>query len=166
VTVRRAGRGAGELAVRAARVTDEAQLVALWSEAEALHARLAPRYFRRAVPPLDEVRVATAGDESGALLVADRGGRVVGFVHIKLYDTPPVPSLAPRRRALVEGIAVAEGVRRRGVGRRLMVEAAAWSRARGAEELLLTVWAENRRAERFYRALGYRPVSRVLGRTL
>jgi ribosomal protein S18 acetylase RimI-like enzyme len=91
---------------------------------------------------------------------------VVGLVCLALYDTPPAPSLAPRRRAMVEEIVVARGARRAGVGRALMEAAARWSRGRGAEELLLTVWADNRAAERFYRAIGYRPVSRVLGRPL
>lgn len=152
--------------MRAAAAGDEAELVLLWAQVEALHARIAPRFFRAAPPPVERVRQAIAAGGEHGLLVAERDGRVVGLVSLQLYDTPPGPSLAPRRRAMVEEIVVEKAARRGGVGRALMDAAAAWSGARGAEELLLTVWAENRAAERFYRAIGYRPVSRVLGRAL
>jgi ribosomal protein S18 acetylase RimI-like enzyme len=70
--------------------------------------------------------------------------------------------MVPRRRAHIEDLVVAGGMRRRGVGRRLMRAAAAWARTRGAGQLVLTVWAGNRDAARFYRALGYSELSRVL----
>jgi ribosomal protein S18 acetylase RimI-like enzyme len=43
-----------------------------------------------------------------------------------------------------------------------MAEAAAWARAHGAAELVLTVWAGNADAEAFYQRLGYRVLSQVM----
>jgi ribosomal protein S18 acetylase RimI-like enzyme len=153
--------------VRMARPGDRVSLTRLWTEVAELHARLLPGFFRRS----DELagEVARAVEETGAnrtVLVAELGGALAGFAHVALYDTPRSPSLSPCRRAQVEAIAVAAGMRRRGIGRLLMEEASTWGRARGAAQLLLTVWAGNEEAEAFYRALGYRSLNQVLGRDL
>jgi GNAT superfamily N-acetyltransferase len=47
-----------------------------------------------------------------------------------------------------------------------MQAATEWARDKGASQLLLTVWAGNDEAERFYAALGYRTISQVLGSDL
>jgi len=80
-------------------------------------------------------------------------------------DTPWDPSMTPRRRAHVEIIVVDEAHRRAGIGARLMTEASRWARGRGAVEVVLTVWTDNREAERFYETLGYEPIARVLRRS-
>jgi GNAT superfamily N-acetyltransferase len=61
---------------------------------------------------------------------------------------------------------VAPDRRRTGCGQRLLHECQAWAKKAGATQLVLTVWAGNTEAEQFYAALGYRPVSYVLGTTL
>jgi GNAT superfamily N-acetyltransferase len=166
--------GAPSFRIRPARPGDRALLLGLWAEADALHARLSPGYFRRTGDQEErEVRAgrievlrraADALDE--ALLVAESGdgaAQALGFVHVHLYDTPDNLTMVRARRAHVDSVVVSASVRRRGCGTALMSEAAAWARRRGASELLLTVWEGNRAAERFYAELGYRPVSRVLG---
>jgi ribosomal protein S18 acetylase RimI-like enzyme len=135
---------------------------------DTLHARLLPGYFRR--PPEElparsraEVeRLLRSPDDR--LRVAELAGEVVGLCHAQVYDTPPQPALTPRRRTHLDSLVVAAHARRRGVGRRLVDDAAAWGRARGASELVLTVWAGNEAAERFYAALGFRSVNTVLAR--
>jgi ribosomal protein S18 acetylase RimI-like enzyme len=91
---------------------------------------------------------------------------VIGAVALRIFDTPDDPAMVPRRRAHVETLVVDRRHRRGGVGRRLMEAAAAWARARGAVEVVLTVWSGNREAEAFYRRLGYDVLSRVLHQPL
>jgi ribosomal protein S18 acetylase RimI-like enzyme len=158
--------------VRPARAADRDALHLLWDEAEALHARLQPRFFRvekKSGEQLERTirltRILAARDE--ALLVAvDDEKAVCGLLHVQLYDTPPSALMVPARRGHLEDLVVAKKYRRRGCGRALMEAGAAWARARGATELLLTVWAGNARAERFYKKLGYRRLSQVLGTAL
>jgi ribosomal protein S18 acetylase RimI-like enzyme len=150
------------IAVRRARAEDEAALRGLWRELDALHARLQPGFFRAGARAPASL-AAVLADPSRALLVADADGVVAGALEVRLYDTPRHPQQLPRRRAYVEDLAVIAARRRRGIGRALMEAAAEWARARGAEELLLTVWAGNRAAAAFYERLGYRAVSRLLG---
>jgi ribosomal protein S18 acetylase RimI-like enzyme len=135
---------------------------------DTLHARLLPGYFRRpaaeAAPRsrAEVERILRAPDER--LRVAARVGEVIGLCHAQVYDTPPQPALTPCRRTHIDSLIVAPHAQRAGVGRRLVDDAAAWGRGRGASELVLTVWAGNEAAERFYAALGFRSVNTVLAR--
>lgn len=72
----------------------------------------------------------------------------------------------PRRWAVVETLVVRDDRRRRGVGRALLEAAHAWAGARGLKEVQLNLWEVNAEARSFYEALGYRTLSRKLGRSL
>jgi diamine N-acetyltransferase len=74
--------------------------------------------------------------------------------------------MVPRRRAHVETLIVNARQRRRGIGRRLLVTAAEWAKARAATEMILTTWAGNSDADAFYQRLGYRVLSQVLRTSL
>jgi ribosomal protein S18 acetylase RimI-like enzyme len=153
---------------RRATVDDHAAVAALLAEADDLHARLLPRYFRRSSRPArsraDLSHILSALDE--VIDVIDGEGGLAGLVHAQIFDTPPQPSLVPRRRCHIDSLVVTARARRGGAGRRLVEAAAAWGRAKGAEELLLTVWAGNDAADRFYERLGFTRVSSVLAKPL
>jgi ribosomal protein S18 acetylase RimI-like enzyme len=154
--------------VRRARRSDLPALETLWREIDAHHARLLPRFFRApAGSPrsVDFVNDALGGPNELVLVAEDTDpDRLLGLVHVQLYDTPPVPTMVARRRAHIEDLVVARGRRRAGVGRRLMDEARRWATQHGACEIVLTVWAGNEGARRFYRALGFDELARVLYR--
>ena len=138
----------------------------LLREGDDLHAALAPNYFRAGEHTVLEWR-SWIEDATAAVLVADAGAEAAaGLVVVRMYDTPQSPTMVPRRRGHVEVVVVAARHRRCGVGRRLMDAAAAWARAHGAVELVLTTWAGNEAADAFYRRLGYRPLSTVLSQPL
>lgn len=94
---------------------------------------------------------AVFGAESGA-------GALLGWVHVcarlLLIDPPS---------AFVEGVVVAPGERRRGVGRALMSVAEDWARDRGALVIRLRSGATREDAHAFYRDLGYRRGKPALG---
>jgi ribosomal protein S18 acetylase RimI-like enzyme len=153
---------------RRAVAEDHEAMCALVAEADELHARLMPGYFRRGSKPFrsknDFVRLLASLDE--VVYMIDHQGQPVGMVHAQLYDTPPGQTLVPRRRAHIDNLVVTQSHRREGHGRALVEAASAWARSKGAEEILLTVWAGNATAERFYERLGFGKVSSVLGKTL
>lgn len=157
---------AAKIRVRRARLEDGPAAAALWREIDDLHAALAPGYFCAGARAESEWR-ALLEDGTALVLVAEaRPAGLAGLVVARIYDTPESPTMVPRRRGHVESLVVAAGQRRRGLGRRLMDETAAWARAAGAVELVLTIWEGNADAEAFYARLGYRPLSRVLARSL
>jgi ribosomal protein S18 acetylase RimI-like enzyme len=152
--------------IRVARLGDGETLAALRRQAEQVHARLLPDYFR--VSPAKDAAGSPA-DPSSVILVAeglDAGSPVLGYVSVKVVETPNDPAVTPQRRAHVDVIVVAEVHRGLGIGTALMRAAASWAQGRDAAELVLTVWSENRAAQALYRRLGYRPIARILRRTL
>ena len=153
--------------LRPARLDDYEALATLFEQADDLHAQLVPAYFRRPKQrrAREEIaRILRSPDE--AIVVSLEDDQVVGLVHVQLYDTRPAPTLVPRRRAHVDSVVVRPESQRRGHGRRLVEEASSWARRQGAAELLLTVWAGNETAERFYEGLGFGRVNSVLGKSL
>jgi ribosomal protein S18 acetylase RimI-like enzyme len=149
---------------RDARRDDYDVLCLLWRDMDELHASLLPGFFRRTDrPPRRREEfdaILRSPDES--VRVAELHGEVVGVVHTQLYDTPPVAQMTQRRRAHVDSVVIAQRMRRQGLGTQLMHEAYGWARAHGAAEILLTVWAGNEAAEKFYETLGFHRVNMVL----
>jgi ribosomal protein S18 acetylase RimI-like enzyme len=149
--------------IRRARPDDWEAAAALWREADELHASVAPAYFRSTPHAEREWSELLGAGEAAIFVAAGEGGSgVVGLGVVRVHDTPSDPAMVPLRRGHVEILVVARGARRRGLGRRLMDELAAWARRQGAAELVLTVWAGNVEAEAFYESLGYRVLSRAL----
>lgn len=87
------------------------------------------------------------------LLVASVNGQpsVLGFA---------VGIVHPAGDSELESVAVAEPLRRRGIGSALCVAVAEWCRQQGARELLLEVRASSIGAIALYRNLGFDPVGR------
>jgi ribosomal protein S18 acetylase RimI-like enzyme len=95
---------------------------------------------------------AETPDEDLVVLVADAGeAGVVGVALVRLQ-----PEFMSRRpSAHLEAIAVAEAADGHGLGRRLLAEAEAAARARGATSMTLHVFANNERARSVYERTGY-----------
>jgi len=91
----------------------------------------------------------------GQLWVAVAGRAVVGYAGLELS--------ALGGEADIINIAVAEGQRRRGIGRRLLRTLEAYCTARGVPLLWLRVRASNRTARRFYQRAGFRAIGRFRG---
>ena len=155
------------MTIRPAGVADEPALRDLRREAEETHARLLPDYFQ--IAPDQQANDAAHEKYVGTLsvvLVAEFDRDICGYVAVRIVDTMKDPAVVPRRRAQVDTVVVSPAMRRRGVGRALMVAAETWARERAVGEVVLTVWSPNRPAEALYRDLGYRPLARVLRRKL
>lgn len=88
--------------------------------------------------------------EGHAVLVAERGAGVVGFVHVAVD-----PSLVTEGRAQVAGLAVAAACRGEGIGSRLLDAAAAWAREHGGHQLWIRSSADHGDVHGFYRATGF-----------
>lgn len=91
---------------------------------------------------------AIGSDQTALLLVAEKpAAGVVGYLlatsHLTLFANGPV--------AWVEEVMVDQHSRRAGVGRRLMNTAEEWATSAGAAYIALAT----RRADQFYRAMGY-----------
>jgi GNAT superfamily N-acetyltransferase len=143
--------------IRRARAGDDATVSALLDEAQALHARLQPGFFRA---PRGERRHV---DIDSLALLAEEAGEVGGVIIVRVVEAPRASFVTPARRLLVEDLAVRPDRRRLGCARILLDAARAHARSVGATQLVLTLWDGNPAAERLYAAMGFRRLSQVLG---
>jgi ribosomal protein S18 acetylase RimI-like enzyme len=114
------------------------------------------------LPPPGRPIYGPGGAGVGGVLVAERAGRVVGYVHLG----NPTPLAAGRHVLQVQGLAVDPEAQRSGIGRLLIEAARAQARAAGARRLTLRVLAGNEAAIRLYRAAGFREEGRLRGEFL
>lgn len=125
--------------VRRARPEDEAELFAL------------ARTFPTPTPPgIDAFRTAfhgKLGDDASAVIVAERGSRLIGYVsgsrHLTFYASGPT--------AWVDEILVAAEARGAGIGQRLMHAFETWAGGDGCVLVALATAG----AAGFYERLGY-----------
>ncbi|MCT9090391.1 GNAT family N-acetyltransferase [Streptomyces sp. ASQP_92] len=93
-----------------------------------------------------------AGDPQQRLVVADRGGRVVGTLQLTV-----IPGLSRRgaSRSIIEGVRVEKTERGSGLGTILIEWAIAESERQGCQLVQLTSDATRIDAHRFYERLGF-----------
>ena len=85
-----------------------------------------------------------------AVLVAERSGEVVGWIHVRASHL-----LVSAPRAEIAGLMVDAPAQRDGVGRTLVEAAEAWARDRGLDSILVRSNVVREGAHAFYEALGY-----------
>lgn len=151
-----------EIQIRTATAADYQAFCALCDDLDAQHREALPHLFQKPEGPVRERDYfeGLLADEQVGLFLAETGGNPVGFVHVIVRDTPPIPLLVPQRIAVVDGIAVTPAFQQHGIGRRLMEAAQAWAQAQGATAMELSVYEFNAAAIAFYQELGYQTVSR------
>ena len=157
-----------KVGVRNATDNDYNALCELFDEIDALHRNNLPHIFQK---PGGAVReqdyyAGLIADENVALLVAEAGEKLVGFIHAFVRDTPAIPVLIPKRYAIVDGIVVKTGFQNQGIGSILMDKVQEWAIARGATSIELNVYEFNKAAIAFYEKLGYRTLSRKMRKDL
>jgi GNAT superfamily N-acetyltransferase len=144
------------ITVRAAGESDVAALVVLWEELKrygALNPRLAALTDDRRIE--DRVRRLISRPTS-RILLASIADEPVGMA---MLTTVPLGALNETACVQVEYTVVAEGYRRRGVGRALMGAAACYAEDIGADQVTVSVSPMSREANRFYAQLGLTPLS-------
>lgn len=94
-------------------------------------------------------RIVTAADTHAAW-VAEKSGRLVGFLHI--FERP---ALEKPPEAVLQAMAVDSASRRSGVGRKLVAKAEAWSTDKGYTSISLSSQIDRADAHAFYAGLGF-----------
>lgn len=143
--------------IRPARPEDYEAYGSLTVEADALHADLAPRYYRKTVPPSRsrEYFESVLGSPRQAMFVAEIDGEVIGVVNLEAREDPDIPVVVPMKWVQVMEIIVTQAHQRKGVGKALVRQAAQWAREKRCADLRLSVSEANTHAKDFYRALGF-----------
>ncbi|MGW6570349.1 N-acetyltransferase family protein [Streptomyces sp. NPDC054975] len=134
-----------ETRIRQAAATDEQALGELdrstWSPLHAVQPRPEPPY-----PPFFDER-----HRPEDYLVAEHDGVVVGYLRL----VPPTPLACNRHVRQIQGLAVAESARGRGVARALLRAAMTEARRQGARRITLRVLGHNAPARALYASEGF-----------
>ena len=153
--------------IREGGLEDLDAVAALWEELTGLHHALDNRFWTRAEDGREKYRDWVAeglAEDDRMLIVAEAGGRVVGFIHGMVKDGPA--PLAPKLIGHVTDLIVAEGHRRRGLGTRLVEAASRRFREKDAHELTINAAVCNRRAREFWKTMGFEPWTQTLWKPL
>ncbi|GGW81008.1 N-acetyltransferase [Streptomyces lucensis JCM 4490] len=131
--------------IRSARPDDDGELSALdratWSPVHAVTPEPEPPY-----PPFFDERHSPDG-----YLVAESDEGLLGYVNI----AHPTPLASNAHVLAIQGLAVSEQARGRGVGRALIRAAVEEARRRGARRLTLRVLGHNKPARALYESEGF-----------
>lgn len=154
--------------LRTARPEDYDALCDLFNEADALHHDNLPHIFQKPRGALREKDhyLNLLADKRASLWIADHAGKIAGFLHVVMKDSPALPIFIHRRYAVVDEIVVRSSFQHQGIGRLLMDQAQAWAVERGAGAMVLNVYEFNQPAIAFYEKLGYRTYSRKMSMDL
>lgn len=142
-----------EITVRRATAQDLPAAQRLWQDLQAVQHRF------RILPPSrdpDEVFrdefLGSDGRDDALWLIAEAGGEVAGMAYLHAEK----PSRVSDEEVLeLSRVAVAEGLRGRGVGRALVAAAEQVARERGSRYLAARIFSRNEAAVRFWDALGF-----------
>ncbi len=136
------------ISIRKATAADVEALVPLLADLFSIEADFRPDVERQR----RGLALLLAAPAQSLVLVAERGGEVVGMVTVQLVVSTAEGALS----GLLEDMVVISGERGRGIGRRLLEAAEGWTRERGATRLQLLADRENGPALRFYERMGWR----------
>ncbi len=112
-------------------------------------AHLIPQLSSSAVPPSRDHLEAIVHSGSNVMLVAMDGDRCVGSLTLGFIRIPT------GLKAWIEDVVVDGAVRGRGVGEKLVTEAIAHARERGAKSVELTSNPTRQAANRLYQRIGF-----------
>ena len=136
-----------DVRIRSARAVDLPVLVRLLADLFAIEADFTPAPERQRLG----LALMLADPRRRAVLVAERGGEVIGMVTGQLLVSTAEGGLS----VLVEDMVVDAAARGRGVGRALLGAVEAWAAERGATRLQLLADRENAPALAFYGRAGW-----------
>jgi diamine N-acetyltransferase len=145
------------LTVREATAADYTSVCRLLAEGDEFHRRRVPHIFQEPQGPVRECDyfLSQLHDDNSGLFLAEVEGHPVGFIHVLIRESPPIPIMVRRRFAVIDSLVVSEPFRRAGVGRLLMEQGHAWVWTRGIDTVELNVWEFNLGAIALYEDLGY-----------
>lgn len=142
------------MTIRKAGMDDVEALRSLYRELEEDAVRYQPEHFRLGSRD-DSFFEDIFASDSQDILVAENGGRVVGFSHVMMIEQKKIPCLKPQTVVYIQDLDVCADMRGQGVGTRLMEASKAYGLARGADFIRTQVFPQNAGGLRFYQRSGF-----------
>ncbi len=143
--------------IRPATREDLSRILELWDELMSFHSQRDPFWNRckQAESRFADFIGKSMTEADKFVPVACVNGRVVGYAHAAIQEHPPV-LVNPRYGQIME-ISVTQGLRRTGIGQRLVESILEWFRSRNLSRIEVRMHSVNEISTRFWAKLGFRP---------
>jgi ribosomal protein S18 acetylase RimI-like enzyme len=131
------------------------EIIRLWSEGMAVHAKLDPRFplVANAEEKFEAYLGEVIKDRNALLLVAEATSRVVGYCLARVSQHPAV--FTKQTYGYINDLFVGSSHRRKGVGKALFEATASRLRERGIQAFEVSLVPTNGMASSFWRRLGF-----------
>ena len=146
------------ITIRPATASDQEQLGRFGGALMRQHHAADPRRFIQVDHPeagYGRFLVSQLSNPSSLVLVAERSGKVIGYVYADVESTNWMELRGPC--GVVQDVYVDQAARRLGAGRELMRAAIAWIRSKGRSQVVLLTKDRNEHAQHLFTTLGFRP---------
>jgi ribosomal protein S18 acetylase RimI-like enzyme len=146
-----------QLSIRKASPEDLGSIAELWKELMDFHGERDGHFWRSADghEGYKEFLAGHLSSDRSCVLVAERGGAIVGYCLATLAKYPPV--FKKRDYGTVFDLAVTERYRRSGVGQRLYEGAQSWFAGQEVHRIEVRVAVTNEVSTAFWRKMGFKP---------
>ena len=146
-----------KVTIREARLEDLRAMVPLWQQLMDFHEDLEGTYnlVDDAVERWTKYIGPKFDDEDWYILVAELGGKLVGYTAVIVQDYPPV--FIATKHGFVETISVDEAHRGKGIGKQLLEAAEVWLRSRGVPEVTVRIDERNPASKALFGSAGFEP---------
>jgi diamine N-acetyltransferase len=152
------------IVVRIATEADLDTLAQLNQVVQSVHAGLYPDDFHATVDA-DGLK-SLLGPRLADIAIAEVDGRPVGYIWFEEQTRTANAFSPPSRCLFVHHLSVLPDARRRGVAGALLAHAEAHAEGEDIDEIALSHWAANVRAQQFFAARGFAPYRILLRRKL
>ena len=146
--------------IRPVKPEDCDSIVQLFQELDEHHRENLPSFFQSPDQPFRTRKFLTSRlDDVNATLFLAELKEIVGFVSVKLFESPSIPIFVPQTRASISDIYVHSDFRREGLAKSMMLRAEGWAKEHGAVGMDLTVYEFNGGARQLFKEMGYSVLS-------
>lgn len=152
--------------IRKAMKADVPKILPVWQELMEMHARLDPFFACRegAEKLFAEYVSGNIHEPNACVLVAEDGGRVVGYCQGMAGKHPPL--LGIDEYGQICDFAVLESYRRQGIGQRMLEKMLEWFWSHGLLRVEVRCSVHNEISRSFWRKMGFEPYMETLFRQL
>lgn len=141
--------------IRNADLNDVTQILSVYRELFDTVSDLEPEFFRKADQEQSFIEDIIS-NPNAEIILAVEDDKVLGFVLLNIQYAPPYNVFIPQRYLYIMDIAVRQGARNKGIGKKLLSASEDWARVRNINKLELSVLLNNTNARTLYEKYGYR----------
>ena len=152
-------RHGGNMNIRRAKETDIIDIHRLLYQVNLVHHQGRPDIFKIGINKYtDEQLKNIICDDSRPILVAEDEGHVVGYAFCIYEQHPDDNILTDIKTLYIDDLCVDENRRGEHIGKRLYSAVLNMAKDSGCYNVTLNVWALNENAQKFYEAMGMKPL--------